>query len=304
MRAAAGALSPVLALSHLANEIEPLVPECSVLMAQHSLAERRPLVVNRHLRHVGGTVWVTDPVSSLETPYVVGPEVAAHLTTLVPGSSVPTDIPENVSLSLLLAGIITDPKAAREERQAWESGLRACSVSFARFGYAVVRGLLPPLLLGGLRRHFRRLVSSGSIRLGDAQSQRRYVAHNEAGACFIHQQLLRTMCTIASLAVKPSYVYAASYLRGAILPRHTDREQCQYSVSLCLDYSPEPDGPTSWPLWLDTVRGPTPVHQSLGDALFYRGCILPHFRTQFTAGDFSTSLFLHYVDERFTGPLN
>ena len=308
MRAAAkpsgaGVVSPALALCHLANEPESLVPACSIVMARRSLAQRRSLVVNPHLRRAGSTVWVTDPVSSLETPYVIGPEVAAQLATLVRGSGVPVGTTENVCLSLLLAGILTDPLAIRDGRRAWETGLRTCSTSFARFGYGVVRGLLPPLLLGGLRQHYRWLVSSGSMRWGDAQSRRRYVAHNEASACFIHQQLLRTMCTIAALALKPSYVYAASYLRGASLPRHTDREQCQYSVSLCLDYSPEPHGPTSWPLWLDTAKGPIPVHQSLGDALFYRGCILPHFRTQFTAGDFSTSLFLHYVDEHFNGPL-
>jgi hypothetical protein len=281
----------------------PLVPARSIDEACRTLAERRPLVVNPGLGMAGTTVWVTDPVSSLVTPYALGKATAAYLATIKPGEGAPCNMPQNVCLPLLLAGVLIEPLAARGDRESRNTELRVCKISFVRVGHAVIRHLLPPLLLGSLRRHYRRLVESGSMRLGDSQSRHRYVAHNEAMARFVHGQLLQTMCVIAGLKLKPSYAYAACYLRGAILPRHTDREQCEYSVSLCLDYAPEPYATTSWPLWLDTAAGPVPIDQSLGDALFYRGRCLPHFRTQLAAGEFSTSLFLHYVDERFAGSL-
>ena len=88
------------------------------------------------------------------------------------------------------------------------------------------------------------MMKSGAMRLGDGQSSLRYVAHNEAMARFVHQQVLQTMCAIAGVNVKPSYVYAACYGRGASLPRHVDRKQCEYSISLCVDYAPEINGPT------------------------------------------------------------
>ena len=140
--------------------------------------------------------------------------------------------------------------------------------------------------------------------LGDGQSALRYVVHNEVVARFLHQNLTPVVAAVAGVPVKPSYVYTANYLPGAVLPRHIDRAQCKYSISLCVDYLPEPVDATPWPLWLETATGTVAVYQELGDALFYRGCELPHFRTQLPPGHRSTSLFLHYVDAAFTGPLD
>lgn len=284
-------------------QLEPLVPQCSLEIARNVLAERGTLVLNSGLRIAGTTVWVADPVSSVVTPYRLGPDAAVWLKAVSPGREAGSGMPEPLLLAFVLAGILIHPRTVQDRRCAWEKELRNCRHSFEHLGYAAVRDILPPLFLGGLRRHYRELVRSGSLKLGDGQSRRRYVAHNETAARFVHHQLLGTMRAITGLNIKPSYVYLACYLQGASLPRHVDRQQCEYSISLCLDYGPEPKGPTGWPLWLDTAKGAVAAHQSLGDALFYRGCLLPHFRTQFTSGEFSTSLFLHYVDEHFTGPL-
>ncbi len=104
-------------------------------------------------------------------------------------------------------------------------------------------------------------------------------------------------------AVKPSYVYLAAYQAGARLEKHTDREQCEFSISLCLDYSPEPACATPWPLHLDTARSTVTVYQALGDGLLYRGRELPHYRGTLAEGNSSTSIFFHYVPEAFSGSL-
>jgi hypothetical protein len=66
-------------------------------------------------------------------------------------------------------------------------------------------------------------------------------------------------------------VYMAAYQPGARLEKHTDREQCEFSITLCVDYSPEPSLATPWPLHLDTPRGTVSVYQALGTEFFTAG---------------------------------
>ncbi|MGC1370955.1 MAG: hypothetical protein WA824_02340, partial [Candidatus Sulfotelmatobacter sp.] len=88
------------------------------------------------------------------------------------------------------------------------------------------------------------------------------------------------------------------------LKKHIDREQCEFSVTLSLDFSPEPELDTSWPIRLDTPAGAITVYQALGDGLVYRGTKVPHYRSRLANDRTSTSIFFHYVPADFTGPLN
>ena len=175
---------------------------------------------------------------------------------------------------------------------------------FQAKGYAPLPGLIHPFHVAALRRYYRQQIRTGAIHLGDRQSARRYIAHNEPVAKFFHHQLTSTLSRIAGRALKPSYVYLASYLSGAELKKHTDREQCDYSITFCLDYSPEPKLATPWPICLQTPRGTVTVYQMLGDGLAYRGTQLPHFRAPLPEGRTSTSIFFHYVTAEFAGPLD
>jgi hypothetical protein len=154
-----------------------------------------------------------------------------------------------------------------------------------------------------MRRYYRRLIRQGRVALGDYQSARRYVAHNEPVARFFHLQLTGAVEQLVGEPVKPSYVYFASYQSGATLERHTDREQCEFSLTFCLDYSPEPETCTAWPIHLDAPRGRVTIKQALGDALLYRGRELPHWRDRLPEGHTSTSIFFHYVPANFSGSL-
>jgi hypothetical protein len=116
--------------------------------------------------------------------------------------------------------------------------------------------------------------------------------------------MAKTVSLIVGEPVIPSYVYAASYLSGAVLKKHIDREQCEFSVTLCLDFSPEPRAETSWPIRLDTAHGTVTVYQALGDGLVYRGPRVPHYRDTLSKDRTSTSIFFHYVPEGFTGSLD
>jgi hypothetical protein len=168
----------------------------------------------------------------------------------------------------------------------------------------VVAGLIHPFHLGALRRYYRYLIRSGRVQLGDGQSPRRFVVHNESVTRFFHWQLSTAVSAIVGEPVKPSYCYLASYQSGAMLPRHTDRPQCEFSVTMLVDCSPEPAVESPWPIHLQTSSGETTVYQAIGDGLVYRGRTLPHYRTAQPDGSTSTSVFFHYVPESFAGPLD
>jgi hypothetical protein len=178
-----------------------------------------------------------------------------------------------------------------------------CAAEFEEKRYAPVGQLIHPFHISSLRRYYRHLIRQGKLKLGDSQSPLRYATQNEAVARFFHHQLTSAVGSVVQESVKPSYVYLGAYQGGAELEAHIDREQCEFSISLCIDYSPEPALETPWPLHLQTPKGKTTVFQGIGDALIYCGRELPHFRDPLPPGNTSTSLFFHYVAESFTGPL-
>jgi hypothetical protein len=205
---------------------------------------------------------------------------------------------------LVDAGILIPAEYQGRSAQRWSITLERTSTEFQKKGYAPIADLIHPFHIAALRRYYRYLIRTGAVKLGDAQSPRRYVAYNEPVARFFHRAITAKLSALAGQALKPSYVYLASYLSGAELKKHTDREQCEFSVTLCLDFSPEPALETPWPIRLDTAGGTTVVYQALGDALAYRGTRLPHYRDALGAGQTSTSIFFHYVSVDFAGPLD
>ena len=85
-----------------------------------------------------------------------------------------------------------------------------------------------------------------------------------------------------------------SYRPGAVLPRHVDRPQCQFTISLLVDCTPEPDGPCGWPLYLENPRKPeaiTAADLAIGDDAFYRGQEVFHYRHALLAGHQATLLY-------------
>jgi hypothetical protein len=111
----------------------------------------------------------------------------------------------------------------------------------------------------------------------------------------------RTNC---STCATQSYCYSVAYQEGAKLEKHTDREACEYSITLCFDASPEPEAETTWPIQVETEQGEERISQRIGNALLYRGRDVPHARDRLADGCTSSSLLLHYVDGGFTGSLS
>jgi hypothetical protein len=279
-------------------------PQCLVLSAGRvptELETHRHLLKNFNLQ--GTIAWVRDPATGSPSPFWLGPRLEAAVSRLRAGEPVPASTPADVCRLLAGAGILTPADHSERRLTQWTEIVRRSSPKFRESGYVPLGHLIHPFNLAALRRYYRHAIRRGGIRLGDEQSSRRYVAHNEAVARFFHHQIANAVSAIVGEAVKPSYVYFGSYLSGAELKKHTDRQQCEFSVTLCLDFSPEPELATSWPIRLDTLEGPVKVYQALGDGLVYRGTKVPHYRHVLAEGYTSTSIFFHYVPADFSGSL-
>lgn len=249
-------------------------------------------------------VWVRDQVSGYLNPFWVGPKLESTIRMLLKGEPLRESLPTSAHSVLEGAGILVSQTSIAHQRAEQQDALRRASELFRNRGYAPLRGLIHPFHIAALRRYYRQRLRSRTIPLGDGQSSRRYVSYNDPVARFFHRQMATTLTTIVGEPIKPSYVYLASYLEGAELKKHVDRAQCEFSVTLCLDFSPEPALATPWPICLDTPTGRVRVYQMLGDGLAYRGTQLPHYRSKLPGGQTSTSIFFHYVSENFIGSLD
>jgi hypothetical protein len=279
-----------------------LNPACSLRAAKdlpEELSARKDLLSGFALQ--GAIAWVRESSNGTAMPFWLSPDLQSLLGELRANEPVPSSI-SPARRALLQAAAILIPSEPEDSGNG-EELIRSSAAQFQEKGYAPLPRLIHPFHVAALRRYYRQQIRTGAIHLGDRQSARRYIAHNEPVAKFFHHQLTSALSRIAGRALKPSYVYLASYLSGAELKKHTDREQCDYSITFCLDYSPEPKLATPWPICLQTPRGTVQVYQMLGDGLAYRGTQLPHFRRPLPEGQTSTSIFFHYVTAEFSGPL-
>ena len=282
-----------------------LNPECTLCGAGQvpdELRSQEALLSGFALR--GTVAWVRSRATGDLLPFWLGPQLEGVLQGLRPNEPVPLSVPDSARRLLAAAEILLPEDGTDGHDRRREERIGKASLLFRAKGYAPFSDLIHPFHIAALRRYYRYLIRTGAIRLGDRQSPRRQVAYNDPVARFFHSDIATTLSAVASESLKPSYVYLASYLSGADLKKHTDREQCEFSITLCLDFSPEPELATPWPIRLDTAGGTVTVYQALGDGLVYRGTRLPHYREPLCEGQTSTSIFFHYVGSDFTGSLD
>jgi hypothetical protein len=93
----------------------------------------------------------------------------------------------------------------------------------------------------------------------------------------------------------PTYSYTRTYYKGSKLPRHSDRAECQYSITLNIGGSNE----DPWPFWCKSKileeSSPTEIHNEMFVPIIYMGEAVSHWR-EVLAKKYSTHIFLHYVD--------
>jgi hypothetical protein len=301
----------------LDDQPDHLVPACLLRPGHWEDPSDRPLFLNPHcfftsaaeevppgFAQQGSMAWIKDPANNSLQPFWLGSELSTVLSGAQPGDPAPSMLSRQARRGLIMANLLVPGDYLCHRRRQWAEIVSVTGPQFQQKGYAPVGQLIHPFHIAALRRYYRHQLRTGKFHLGDAQSPRRYIAYNDPVARFFHQQLTAAVTAFAGEPVKPSYVYLAAYQPGAVLEEHTDREQCEFSVTLCLDYAPEPRSATPWPIHLREKSGRVTVFQAIGDALLYRGCQLPHSRDALPEGQTSTSIFFHYVREDFAGSLD
>lgn len=133
---------------------------------------------------------------------------------------------------------------------------------------------------------------SNTKAFGDDQSPDSYVNYGHS----VTEALLLTVQPFVEnfigKSLFPTYSYSRIYWPGSILEKHTDRDSCQYSATLCIDNDPEP-----WGIFMGGVE----VLLEPGDLVCYKGCEIEHWREPYT-GNQQIQVFLHYVEQQ--GPFS
>lgn len=250
--------------------------------------------------------WLEDPGTKVLLPYWIRSEDVSFFLDLKKTGKVPRKLEPERKRMLMATRFLVPPDYGQLVGDFWGSICAEAKAKFLSDGYVNLGRIVSPFLVASMRKYFRKLVEEGYLTLGDHQVRQRHIAHNNDVTRFVHHQLADLISRVAGSPLKPSYVYFSRYESGSVLEKHTDREQCEISISYLIDFEPEPSGATRWPLFLEKDAGNRQVvciYQKLGDALVYQGRRLPHWREALPEGCASSSMFLHYVFQDFEGSL-
>ncbi len=251
-------------------------------------------------RFMGNTpiVWVEDPATQMLCPFWIRHEDAWPLRDLRAGKEPERSLPAKIRRMLQIAGILETAAEREQHSQLGDMQAQDAAAWFATRDFCVISHLLNPAYLPALARYYAEMIQSGVWRLGDAQVAGRYGWHNEPLARFFHHQLAHYIGRVAGVQVKPSYAYVSFYQAGAVLERHVDREQCEFTLSLLVEQKAEGEF-SEWPIYFDTPEGTVELFQSAGEAILFRGAKLPHYRPPLANGQTYLSLLFHYVSREF-----
>lgn len=175
---------------------------------------------------------------------------------------------------------------------------------FSEFKPVIANNVFDNEIITSIQQYYNDILQRKLFVLGDNQSNR-YKAYNEIVSRILHYELVPMIERIVKHSVKPTYTYTSFYTKGADLPAHTDREDCEYTVSFIVN---KPAGLT-WPIYFDLTKQPekhkgrsktTPEKETClsldCDAnafMIFQGTDHLHFREPLE-GDFYHILLLHY----------
>lgn len=283
-------------------------------------------VHNQHSSPHHASIWIKQPLTEIEMGYWLATEEAETAAKFTAGEKLSVPVDSEFLSRLVTSEILTTPEKLATNESKLKEEIEKAQLNYQEHRYVVLPKIFPSAQMQAIRRYYRQYISSGFMPFNDPQSKR-YYQHNEPLARVFHNNLAKLMSLIIGKEVIPSYVYAASYVEGAVLAPHTDREQCEFSISFQIDYLPEQENHLSpWGLFvwrpedaeepvLTSVSSEFPanceaedknpvVYLASGDGIIYKGRELVHYRYALPKGHSSTSLFFHYVAADFQGYLS
>ena len=168
----------------------------------------------------------------------------------------------------------------------------------------VIENVVNKELLDLLQKYYKETINENVWPLGDRQSNR-YKTHNEPMSRFLHYEILPLIEKIVGRKMRPTYTYLSAYVKDAELPPHTDREDCEYTVSFLVD---KPEG-SAWNIYVHKKQQPIkhkgryhvtiPLEECVGvdcnagGLMMFQGTDHIHFREKLNF-DYYNILLLHY----------
>lgn len=160
-------------------------------------------------------------------------------------------------------------------------------------GFEVKQKFIPPFFAQYLRNYFDLLYRTDKVpNKGDAQVEKSVGIYGDPAFDTLMLMCLPMVEDVVGKKLLPTYTYARIYFNGADLLPHTDRDECEHSVSLSLGG----EAKALWPLWFKKEDN-EPEYAAMyeGDAVIYQGNKVHHWRDAFE-GETQFQVFIHYVE--------
>ena len=183
------------------------------------------------------------------------------------------------------------------------SEIRQLSGILASTGACEISSIFQPDELAAVLTYFRKL-QAGNWLKPDWHQTTQKIAKNDPVARHIQFGVTELMGQLFGEPVKPSFSYSSDYHSGANLPRHSDRVQGTYTLSLYIDYSPDDGSVLSpWPLLMHDPAGDRQFCPDRGGGILFKGCDLEHSRPNLPDGASALQVMLCFVRRDFEGSL-
>lgn len=177
----------------------------------------------------------------------------------------------------------------------------------------VVENVFEATAQAKIQEYFHWAIDNKKYTLGDSQSNR-FKAHNDFMTRILHYEALPLIEHLTKKELVPTYTYLSCYIRDCELPAHTDRSDCEYTVSYIID---KPDG-INWNINVDMNKEPIKskgryrqyvnadhidnckkVDCGPGGLMMFNGIDHIHHREKLD-GDFYYIILLHYRSKHST----
>jgi hypothetical protein len=175
---------------------------------------------------------------------------------------------------------------------------------FDEYHPIVLENTIKSETLSVLQEYYRTTIENGVFLLGDKQSKR-FKAHNEPMSRLLHYEMLPLIEHIVGKPLQPTYTYLSCYVKDSDLPAHTDRADCEYTVSYVINKPAD----ITWPIYFHTKKQPikhqgrvnfTPPKDECiacdcgpGGLMMFNGTDHAHFREKLD-GEYYHIVLLHY----------
>ena len=137
-------------------------------------------------------------------------------------------------------------------------------------GFQKVKGYVLPYFSQFLRNYFTLRAQNDPTLTGDEQAPNSHCVYGDPAFDMAMYMSTEDIGKIVGKNLIPQYTYARIYKNGSDLKIHSDRPECQYSVTLSLGGEYE----KPWPIWIkDYVGKSHEVPLDVGDMVVYLSLI-------------------------------